>query len=175
MKSTRKKRPKASRSSLRKSGLRIWQARAERCLEKAVSSAGEIPALKKLCPAPDWAIEIRVVGLRAMKNLNFEARGKNQPTDILSFELPTPFKRQGMLGELVVCLPVLKRQAASMKHTEEGELLVLVVHGLLHLLGFDHEKGAPEARRMARFEAALLTGGKASQQGLIHRSRSGKE
>ena len=112
-----------------------------------------------------------------MTELNRAYRGKNRPTDVLSFQPPEVFRKQGMLGELVICLPVLKRQARELGHRPETELRILLVHGVLHLLGLDHELGAREAARMARLEARLLEklrGGKLSgnqAKGLIDRAR----
>lgn len=106
-----------------------------------------------------------------MKRLNAGYRKKSYATDVLSFAAPEPFRSQGWLGELVVCAPVLERQARELKHSSELELDVLLAHGLLHLLGLDHERGPAEARRMAKLEARLLEG-----QGLIARgagSRTG--
>lgn len=63
----------------------------------------------------------------------------------------------GFLGELFVCGQVLQRQARERELTEEQELAILVTHGVLHLLGFDHERSSREARAMARWEKRLLT------------------
>jgi probable rRNA maturation factor len=62
----------------------------------------------------------------------------------------------GYLGELVVALPVLKSQARELKHSPETELSVLLSHGILHLLGMDHEKGKKPAREQAAWEQRLL-------------------
>ena len=64
--------------------------------------------------------------------------------------------REGQLGEVVICLPVLKRQARERGHSEVAELEILLVHGALHLLGFDHELGPKQAAAMARWEGKLL-------------------
>ena len=106
-----------------------------------------------------------------MRKLNQEARQVDAPTDVLSFELPPDFRRQGMMGQLVVCLPILREQARKLKHPERDELKILVAHGLLHLLGFDHEKGPKAARDMELLESRLL-GKQSISQGLIRRNHS---
>ena len=93
-----------------------------------------------------------------MHELNRTWRGKDRPTDVLAFaqgegEDGAP---EGLLGDVVISVDTARRQAAEHGHslTAEGERLL--VHGLLHLLGYDHERSAPEARRMLRKERALL-------------------
>lgn len=103
-----------------------------------------------------------------MKKLNRRYRGKNYVTDVLSFEAPAAFRAHGMLGELVICGSVLKSQAREYGHREQLELQILLVHGVLHLLGFDHEKSARGASEMRRWEARLL--GRSASRGLILRS-----
>lgn len=110
-----------------------------------------------------------------MARLNASYRGKDYATDVLSFEAPGPFRERGLLGELVICLPVLKRQALEQGHRPERELEVLLTHGLLHLLGMDHEKGAREAAAMGRAEDLLLKAAfdprVSKSRGLVARSK----
>jgi rRNA maturation RNase YbeY len=127
-----------------------------------------------------WRVELEFVGRPQMAELNFNYRKKNYATDVLSFSAPDLFKKQGLLGELVLCLPVLKAQAKTLKTSSQNELDVLLVHGVLHLLGFDHEKGVKEAALMARWESRILkqlaakTNSSRMGLGLIERSNSGK-
>lgn len=96
-------------------------------------------------------------------------------TDVLSFPAPDVFYQQGFLGELVICGPVLERQAKELGHSVQTELDVLLIHGVIHLLGLDHERGENEAAEMARLEAFLMKSlGRKTASGLIERSRSGK-
>ena len=83
-----------------------------------------------------------------MSRLNAQYRGKAYPTDVLSFPAPKIFRMAGELGALVVCLPALKRQARERGHSPETELEILLVHGVLHLLGLDHELGPKQAVEM---------------------------
>jgi probable rRNA maturation factor len=146
-----------------------WEPLAEKKLRSILRKARSLPGLGKLGEfghAPKWNAEVRVIGAPAMARLNARVRGKPYATDVLSFPVPEIFQRQGELGELVVCLPVLLKQARELGHRPEVELQVLLVHGVLHLLGLDHEKGPKAAREMARWEAELLP---ARSPGLIRR------
>ena len=88
----------------------------------------------------------------AMARLNKKYRGKNKPTDILSFETDHPHS----LGDLVICTPVLRAQARDQGHDVETELAILLVHGFLHLLGYDHERSKGAALLQARAERKIL-------------------
>lgn len=135
-----------------------WAKLAERELAKIIAQAITLPAVKKLGPKPAtaWTATVSLIGSSVMTQLNSTYRGKNRPTDVLSFTSPEIFQKQGHLGELVICLPVLKRQARELKHKPELELQILLVHGLLHLLGMDHELGPKEAAAQAKLEQKIL-------------------
>lgn len=72
---------------------------------------------------------------KAIKKLNYRYRLKNKATDILSFESADP----DCLGELVLCSEVIEQQAYDQTHSFRDELLFMTIHGILHLLGFEHE------------------------------------
>ena len=120
-----------------------------------------------------WVVRLEWASRALMTRLNGEFRGKAYPTDVLSFPAPEPFWSLGVLGDLVICMPVLKAQARELKHTPEGEMEVLLVHGFLHLLGFDHEKSASQAQLMAQWERKLLALWGSPELGLIDRVDSG--
>ncbi len=80
--------------------------------------------------------------------LNLEFRGKDYPTDILSFDSI----EEGSLGELVICSQVIARQAIEHKLSFAEELGYMITHGVLHLLGYDHETNEEEAREMFRIQ-----------------------
>ncbi len=82
------------------------------------------------------------------RSLNLEFRGKDYPTDILSFDSI----EEGSLGELVICSQVIARQAIEHKLSFEEELGYMITHGVLHLLGYDHETNEEEAREMFRIQ-----------------------
>ena len=79
--------------------------------------------------------------------LSKKYRGKNATTDVLSFE---------DLNEIYICLPQAKRQAKLLKTSEKAELTRLLVHGIVHLKGHDHEKSAKEAEKMRQIEEGIL-------------------
>jgi probable rRNA maturation factor len=94
-----------------------------------------------------------------MRTLNRQYRGKDRTTDVLSFSLREgPFSevQPEVLGDIVIAVPTAARQAAEAGHALGREIEVLLVHGLLHLLGYDHERGGNEERRMKRRELQLL-------------------
>jgi len=92
-----------------------------------------------------------------MRRLNREYRGKDRATDVLAFPLAEGGRPvHGLLGDVVICMPVAWRQARARGHSLARETTVLLVHGLLHLAGFDHERSEAEARRMRRMERRLL-------------------
>jgi rRNA maturation RNase YbeY len=96
-----------------------------------------------------------------MRTLNRRYRGKDETTDVLSFSLREgrfPSIQPDMLGDIVISIPVAVRQARREGHSISREIDRLLVHGLVHLLGYDHERGPREARRMARKELAFLKG-----------------
>ncbi|MBL8615464.1 MAG: rRNA maturation RNase YbeY [Deltaproteobacteria bacterium] len=108
--------------------------------------------------------------------LNRDWRDKDQPTDVLSFpqsEAHTP--EGGLLGDLVISVETAASAAGRLGHRVEEELQVLLVHGLLHLLGFDHEQGEAEAARMRAEEERLLAllGGKPGLIGRVEAEADG--
>ena len=95
--------------------------------------------------------------------LNRQYRRKNAPTDVLSFPADEP----GNLGDIVIAGGVARRQAMAVGHSLQTEIRVLALHGLLHLLGYDHER---DEGRMARVERRLRRKG-GLREGLIERTR----
>ncbi len=96
-------------------------------------------------------LTIRFVGDRAMRELNARYRRVDRTTDVLSFPGgPTP---EGLhLGDIAIAVPVARRQAAAQGHSIDRELRCLLLHGVLHCLGHDHESDGGE---MERFELEL--------------------
>jgi probable rRNA maturation factor len=112
---------------------------------------------------PDATLSLTFVGDAAMRRLNREHRGKDRTTDVLSFPMYEPFAvpkraRAGepelMLGDIIISVDVAVRQAAAYAATLDAEIERLLVHGVLHLLGHDHEE-AGERARMVREERRL--------------------
>ncbi|HZO23918.1 MAG TPA: rRNA maturation RNase YbeY [Steroidobacteraceae bacterium] len=99
---------------------------------------------------------VRVVGPAESRRLNARYRGRNRPTNVLSFPAPRlPEGPQQPLGDLVICPAVLRAEAHAQRKSLRAHWAHLVVHGTLHLIGYDHERPA-QASRMERREVALL-------------------
>lgn len=102
-------------------------------------------------------LSVDIVGRSRIHRLNKIYRHKDAPTDVLAFPMreadgpATP-----LLGDVVIALPIAASQAARFGHSLDEELIRLLIHGTLHLLGYDHERSAKEARRMHRMERRLL-------------------
>ena len=110
---------------------------------------------------PDAELSVLFTGDRTMRALNRQYRGKDETTDVLSFSLTEGrFGRvqPDMLGDIVISVPVAWRQATEADHSLQQELNRLLIHGLLHLAGYDHEQGVHEARLMRTMERRLLRG-----------------
>jgi len=101
-------------------------------------------------------LSVCVVGAARSRRLNAEYRHKDRPTNVLSFT-GAGFGPDGLnyLGELVICAPVVAREAVIQGKSAESHWAHMTVHGVLHLLGFDHERDA-EARRMTAREIQIL-------------------
>ena len=134
-----------------------WKEFAPKRVAKLIKVMQKMAQIKKIGPkSHTWSVEVEIIGEAKMTHLNTQYRKKKRPTDVLSFMAPEPFYSQGVLGELVICLPVLKRQAKQRELSPEMELDILLTHGVLHLLGFDHEKTKKAAKEMAQLEVKVL-------------------
>ena len=121
--------------------------------------------LADLAPArARGGVTVAVTTDARVRALNRRYRGVNRSTDVLSFPAGEP----GQLGDIVIARGVAARQARDLGHPLATELKVLALHGLLHLLGYDHEH---DGGRMARAEARLRRRG-GLELGLIERSRA---
>jgi probable rRNA maturation factor len=117
-------------------------------------------------------IAVALVSDRHVRTLNRQYRGKDAPTDVLSFSAaaePMP-RAPRLLGDIVIATGVARRQAREMGHSYGTELRVLALHGLLHLLGYDHDDPGDRGR-MHRAEARLRRKGGLAH-GLIARARA---
>jgi probable rRNA maturation factor len=102
----------------------------------------------------DLAVTVRFVATREARGLNARFRGRDYATNVLTFvydDVVPP------AGDLVLCAPVLKREARAQGKTLKAHCAHLIVHGMLHLQGYDHERAADAARMEAR-ETAILAG-----------------
>jgi probable rRNA maturation factor len=102
---------------------------------------------------------VRVVSPAESRRLNAHYRGRDKPTNVLSFAPPAmpagAHSGARALGELVICPRVLRGEARAQSKTLKAHWAHLIVHGTLHLIGYDHQRAA-EARRMERREIAVL-------------------
>jgi probable rRNA maturation factor len=115
------------------------------------------------------SVAIALVADRRMRQLNRRYRRRDYATDVLSFPADpaaAPIRRSRPLGDIVIARGVARRQAREAGHPEGAELRLLALHGLLHLLGYDHERDRGE---MARAEQRLRKKGGLSA-GLIERA-----
>lgn len=104
-------------------------------------------------------VQVSFVDDEEMRVLNRQWRGLDKTTDVLSFaafEGEAIPGAESFLGDLVISLERAAAQASELGHDALDEIAVLVAHGLLHLLGFDHERSDDEARRQAELEMTIL-------------------
>lgn len=109
------------------------------------------------------ALDIYITDEDEGRELNLEARQKNYATNILSYPSDLPVAIIGLmptlpLGELIICHAVMIREAAEQNKEAVQHISHLLIHGILHLLGFDHELGQAEQDEMERFEIEILAG-----------------
>ncbi len=127
-----------------------------------VRAPGLGPWLAGVAPArARGSLTVAIVPDARVRALNREYRRKDAATDVLSF----PSGERGFLGDVVIAGGVARRQAGEAGHSLQTELRVLALHGLLHLLGYDHER---DDGRMARLERRLRRRG-GLVEGLIER------
>lgn len=135
-------------------------------LDLQLASNGQHPAeadLRRWCElalrqrSGDSELTIRLVDEDEGRELNRTWRHKDYATNVLSFpaDVPDEFLDIPLLGDLVICVPVVEREAAEQGKTPEAHWAHLVIHGCLHLLGYDHIEDA-EAEEMESLERDLL-------------------
>lgn len=116
---------------------------------KLVASA--LSACAALCPDELADVSIKLTGDKEIAALNHQFRGMNKPTNVLSF----PSNDMNYLGDIAISLETVKREAKAQKKTFEAHLTHMVVHGMLHLLGYDHED-EHDAEDMEALEVKIL-------------------
>jgi probable rRNA maturation factor len=103
---------------------------------------------------------IRLAGAAEVRTLNRKYRGIDHATDVLSFPLGEKLPEGLYAGDVLICMPIAEKQARQNSQSLEKELLLLMIHGLLHLQGLDHERDkgemlARQARLFAEFAGEL--------------------
>ena len=141
---------------------------------RPVAAPGLTAWLRRVAPArARGVVSIALVSDRRVRALNLAYRHLDYATDVLSFpnpHSPIPNPASLFLGEIVIARGVARRQAREARHSEQTELRVLALHGLLHLLGYDHEQ---DNGRMLRVERRLRRKG-GLDEGVIDRAGRGR-
>ena len=161
----------ASRVTRRRAGLRVSVVDAQgRSVEPRLGRW-----LTRVAPArARGGVSVALVSDARVRALNRRYRGKDHATDVLSFpaERPGRVRRslvvERFLGDIVIARGAARRQAREARHSEATELRILALHGLLHLLGYDHER---DNGSMRRAEQRLRRKG-GLRRGLIERASS---
>lgn len=105
---------------------------------------------------PSTEISIRIVDRDESQSLNHQYRGKNKPTNVLSFAADFPEGTDiSFMGDLVICAPVVEQEAEEQNKTLSAHWAHMVIHGCLHLLGYDHVE-EHEAEQMEKQESLYL-------------------
>lgn len=115
--------------------------------------------IHKHADLPELYVTLTLVNDQEMQALNLKWRGKNKSTDVLSFAAQEGDVMPGteqILGDVVISADRARAQAEEFGHTFYEEMAVLFAHGILHLLGLDHEKSDEEAQRQRACEMAIL-------------------
>jgi len=117
-------------------------------------------AAQALMTDADAQVSLQVVDSKEGQQLNNDYRGKDKPTNVLSFPMELPAElvaqmEQQMLGDLVVCAQVVDEEAELQKKTTEAHWAHMLVHGMLHLQGYDHIED-DEAEEMEQQEIKIL-------------------
>jgi probable rRNA maturation factor len=108
--------------------------------------------VRAACTKPA-VVTVRFVEAEEGRHLNRDYRGKDYATNVLSF----PYESgEQICGDLVLCLPVVQREAGEQGKSPEAHFAHMVVHGMLHLQGYDHETGRDDAERMEAKEREIL-------------------
>jgi probable rRNA maturation factor len=103
-------------------------------------------------------VTVRIVGKNESKALNSRFRGKQKPTNVLSFPFEAPpGTRSDLLGDVVICADVVRREAREQGKFERAHWAHMVVHGIMHLRGYDHERSREAAVMEARETRVLKT------------------
>jgi len=121
-------------------------------LDNQTSLNVDLDALEEIAQSlTNREIELIITDNEKIQELNREYRDKDKPTDVLSFPLETPFTEQSVfdvpLGSIVISADYVREKAQAFSHTDKDELTLLFIHGLLHLLGYDHETDEGEMRQ----------------------------
>ena len=119
-------------------------------IRRVLARAASVPEVAARLPEAESTVAVRITGDEEMQRLNKAYAAEDHATDVLSFA-----GSDNHLGDIAISWPAVVRQAAQYGHDEKTEVALLSVHGLLHLLGWDHAK-ASERKEMNRLTVAAL-------------------
>lgn len=122
-----------------------------RCIKSMLLELMDLWGLK------DTEVSVCLTDDETVRSLNKTYRGKDKPTDVLSFVYNEPAGKYTLLGEIVISVDTAERQARDLGHSLEEEIKRLLVHGFVHLLGYDHERGEEEEKRFKSLEQEFLS------------------
>jgi probable rRNA maturation factor len=147
-------------------GARVNRDRTPLIVECHIPARARAPSARLIARWADAALgpmgrgcemSVQVVSAPRIRALNRRYRGKDKPTNVLAFPANAA---QGVkprpLGDVVICPAVLRKEALEQRKSEKAHWAHLVIHGALHLAGYDHETGEVDAKRMERREIAVL-------------------
>lgn len=124
------------------------------CNDAALPSRSQVRRWVRVAAPAGGEFTVRFVEEAEGNALNRDYRGKPCATNVLSF----PYAEDPPAGDLVVCLPVVRREAEAQGKRLRDHFAHLIVHGILHLQGYDHETGPEDAERMEAREREILAG-----------------
>jgi probable rRNA maturation factor len=120
-------------------------------LDNQTTLTVDLDALEKIAQTlSSKEVELIITDDETIQALNAEHRGKDAATDVLSFPMEAPFTEQSIfgmpLGSIIIAESFVRENAALLQHSTQDELSLLFIHGMLHLMGFDHENDDGEMR-----------------------------
>jgi probable rRNA maturation factor len=119
------------------------------CVEASLAESGAEPAV-------GCEISVTFCDDAEIRELNAEWRGKDKPTNVLSFPTPGPLSARLLLGDVVIAYETVAREAAEQEKSLRDHAAHMVIHGFLHLIGYDHETAA-EAEEMEGLERRIAS------------------
>nr|WP_246590932.1 rRNA maturation RNase YbeY [Georgfuchsia toluolica] len=122
------------------------------CHTALLPSRPQIRRWAKAAADTSAQVTVRFVDTNEGRKLNCEFRGRDYATNVLSF----PYETDPVVGDLVLCVPVVLREAREQHKPAAAHFAHMIVHGMLHLQGYDHEAGKREAQRMEEKEREIL-------------------
>jgi rRNA maturation RNase YbeY len=113
-------------------------------------------AVLQLTRQENAELSLALIGDAEMQNLNAQYRHKDYPTDVLSFPAAKNLPPEAiLLGDVIISVDKAAEQAKERRRTLHHEIVTLLIHGIVHLLGYDHERSVKDARIMTRIEKKI--------------------